>query len=156
MDPRHTWIIILALRLFVGLFWLDHGLEKINDGWLTKNALKPRLVKKSLLAEQPRRTYLNEFAITASRVLGVLVALGETAVGVALICGFWMKPAAWGALFLVLNIRFAYGGLFSWDLFGSSTFFPLLTATWAAAYLQSGRDWTIKKFVPALNRFEIP
>lgn len=156
MESRQTLIIVLALRLFVGLFWLDHGLGKISDGWLTGNSLKPRLVKKSLLAEQPRRTYLNQFAIPASRVLGVLVALGETAVGVALIFGYWMKPAAWGTLFLVVNIKFAYGGLFSWDLFGSSTFFPLLTATWAAAYLQSGREWTIKRFVPALNRFEIP
>ncbi|MEE9466294.1 MAG: hypothetical protein V3W14_12070, partial [Candidatus Neomarinimicrobiota bacterium] len=65
MESRQTLIIILALRLFVGLFWLDHGLDKVNAGWLTANSLKPRLLQKSLLAEQPRRTYLNRFAIPA-------------------------------------------------------------------------------------------
>ncbi len=155
MQSRRTLIILLALRLFVGLFWLEHGLSKISAGWLSENKLKPRLVQKSLLAHGVRGTYLDNFAVPASRGLGILVALGELAVGIALLTGFWMKPATWGAIFIVLNIKFAFGDLITLKIFSSTSFFPLLLGTLAAGYIDTGKQWTIKRFAPVLERFEV-
>ncbi len=155
MQTRGTLIILLALRLFVGLFWLEHGLNKISSGWLLENKLKPRLVLKSISAHGVRGAYLDNFAVPASRGLGILVALGELAAGIALLTGFWMKPAAWGAVFLVLNIKFAYGDLITLKILGSTSFFPLLLGTLAAGYIDTGKQWTIKRVVPVLERFEV-
>lgn len=155
MQTRPTLIILLALRLFVGLFWLENGLNKISAGWLSENKLKPRLVQKNLLAHGIRGAYLDNFAVPASRGLGILVAVGELAVGIALLTGFWMRLAAWGAIFLVLNIKFAFGDLITLKILSSPSFFPLLLGTLAAAYIDTGKQWTIKRFAPVLERFEV-
>ncbi|MCH7939588.1 MAG: DoxX family membrane protein [Candidatus Marinimicrobia bacterium] len=155
MQNRRTLVILLALRLFVGLFWLENGLNKISAGWLSENKLKPRLVQKSLLAQGVRGAYLDNFAVPASRGLGILVAVGELAVGIAFLAGFWMKPAAWGAIFLVLNIKFAFGDLLTLEILSSSSFFPLLLATLAAGYIDTGKQWTIMRFAPFMERFDV-
>ncbi len=155
MQTRSTLIILLALRLFVGLFWLENGLNKISAGWLSENKLKPRLVQKSLIAHGVRGAYLGNFAVPASRGLGILVAVGELAVGIALLTGFWMKPAAWGAIFIVLNIKFAFGDLITLKVLSSSSFFPLLLGTLAAGYIDTGKQWTIMRFAPFMERFDV-
>lgn len=155
MQNRRTLVILLALRLFVGLFWMEHGIQKISAGWLLGDTLKPRLIQKSATAQGAPEVYLDHFAMPNSRGLGILVALGELAIGLALVTGFWMKPAVWGAIFLVLNIKFAFGELNTVQILGSSSFFPLLLGTLAAGYIDTGKQWTIMRFAPFMERFDV-
>ncbi|MCH8838958.1 MAG: hypothetical protein IIA60_14385, partial [Candidatus Marinimicrobia bacterium] len=67
MQNRRTLVILLALRLFVGLFWLEHGIQKISAGWLVGDTLKPRLVQKSVSAQGAPEVYLDHFSMPNSR-----------------------------------------------------------------------------------------
>ncbi|UCD38359.1 MAG: DoxX family protein [Fidelibacterota bacterium] len=148
-------ILILLLRLSLGLFWIDHGIDKVNSGWLTENKLKLRLVKANITASGATKSYLKHFAIPASGVLRYFVTFGELAVGLAFLAGFWMKPAAWGAVFMVLNFKFADSRLWSLEVFGDAYVFPLLLAGLAVAYFAFGAEWTVRRFLPALERYDL-
>ncbi len=139
----------------MGLFWTDHGVGKINSGWLSAEKLKPQLVAKSLGATGIRKFYLKNFALPASPLLRYLVALGETAIGVSLLLGFLMKPAAWSAVLLVVNIKFAFGDLARPDIIGSATFLPLVLGTLLSAYAGTSDNWTIKRFIPVLKQYDL-
>ena len=66
-----------------------------------------------------------------------------------------MKPAAWGTIILLINIKFAYGELGGFEFIGSSSFLPLLLATTLVAYVENPRRWSIKRFLPALEKYEV-
>ncbi len=147
-------ILLVLLRISIGLFWTDHGVDKIRSGWLTSEKLKARLVVKSLGASGIKKFYFQEFALPASTLLRYLVALGETAIGLALLAGFLMKPAAWSAVLLVVNIKYAWGELNPLDIIGSASFLPLLVGTLLIAYAGTSDSWTIKRIVPKLKQFD--
>ncbi|UCH62762.1 MAG: DoxX family protein [Fidelibacterota bacterium] len=155
MSTKRALILLLFLRLALGLFWIDHGLDKATGGWLTENKLKTHLTKTSLTATGAPKVYLKHFAIPVSGVLRYLVTLGELAVGLALLAGFWMKPASWGAVFMVLNFKFAGGSFQNLDFIGDAYLFPLLVATLAAAYIEAPKEWSIRRFIPTLDRYEV-
>lgn len=155
MSTKRALILLLFLRLALGLFWIDHGLDKTTDGWLSGSQLKIHLTKISLTATGAQKAYLKQFAIPASSVLRYLVTLGELAVGLALLAGFWMKPASWGAAFMVLNFKFAEGSFQNLGFLGDAYLFPLLLATLAAAYVEVRKEWSVRRFIPALDRYEV-
>jgi uncharacterized membrane protein YphA (DoxX/SURF4 family) len=155
MTAKRTVIIMLLLRVALGLFWVDHTIDKMSNGWMTENKLKARLVKTSVTATGMQKAYLKHFAVPASGVLRYFVIFGELAVGLAFLVGFWMKPAAWGAIFMVLNFKFADGRLISWGSFGDPSLFPLLLTTYLLAYIGLDKRWTVKRFIPALDRYEV-
>ncbi len=148
-------ILLVLLRISIGLFWTDHGVAKINSGWLTAEKLKPRLVAKSLGASGIRKFYFQKIALPASPLLRYLVALGETAIGLSLLAGFLMKPAAWSAVLLVINIKYAWGELNPLDIIGSASFLPLLIGTLLVAYAGTSDSWTIKRVVPQLKQYDL-
>ena len=88
-------------------------------------------------------------------MLRYLVALGETAIGISLLFGFLMKPAAWSAVLLVVNIKYAWGELAPPDIIGSASFLPLLLGTLLIAYAGTSDNWTIKRFIPILKQFDV-
>ena len=155
MISRHALIIALLLRLFLGLFWVDHGWGKVSVGWLSENKLVARLERSNTDAQGVTKAYLERFAIPASGILRILVPLGELAVGLAFLAGFWMKPASWGAVFMVFNFKFADGDLGLLGAFGDPYLFPLVLATLLSAYLALGKGWTVKRWLPALDRFDV-
>ena len=155
MSTKRALFLLLFLRLTLALFWIDHGLDKTTGGWLTENHLKIHLTKTRLTATGAPKTYLKQFAIPGSSVLRYLVTLGELAVGLALLAGFWMKPASWGAAFMVLNFKFADGSFQNLHFLGDAYLFPLLLATLAAAYIEVHKEWTVRRFIPALDRYEV-
>ena len=155
MPTRNALIFLLLLRLFLGLFWLDHGWDKASDGWLQENKLEVRLERSLNSAEGWVKSYLERFAIPASNVLRYLVTGGELAVGLAFLAGFWMKPASWGAVIMVLNFKFADGRLGLLGSLSDPYLYPLLLATLTVAHLNLRTDWTVKRLLPALAKYDL-
>jgi len=153
--PKRALFFLFLLRIFLGLFWIDHGMEKIADRWLTTNKLKPRLMRDLPTASEAPKVYLKNFAIPASGVLRYLITFGEIAVGLALLVGFWLKPAGWGAAFMLVNFKFAGSRLDSIAILGDAYFFPILLATLFVAYYNWDKTWTIKQTLPILDRYEV-
>ncbi|MEE9162973.1 MAG: DoxX family protein [Candidatus Neomarinimicrobiota bacterium] len=155
MTAKRTLLLALLLRVSLGLFWLDHGWDKLSGGWLTENMLAARMERSNTDADGAVKVYLERFAIPASGVLRFIVTAGELAVGVAFLAGFWMKPASWGAVFMVLNFKFADGRLGLLGSLGDAYLYPLLLAALTVAYLDLGREWTIKRALPRLKAYDI-
>lgn len=152
---KHTLLLALLLRVSLGLFWVDHGSDKVSSGWLTENKLAPRMERSNAEAEGVVKAYLERFAIPASGVLRFIVPAGELAVGLAFLAGFWMKPASWGAVFMVFNFKFADGRLGLLGALGDAYLYPLLLAALTVAYLDLGGAWTIKRALPRLKAYDI-
>lgn len=155
MLARRVVILLFVLRLVLGLFWMDHGLDKVSGGWLTQDVLKPRLERNLPKAAGLQKVFLEHFAVPASGALHYLVTLGEIAIGISFLVGFWMKPASWGAILMVLSFKLADGRFQSLDVFGDAYLFPLLLAILVVAYATWERKWTIRRFTPIFDRFEI-
>ncbi len=155
MTDRIIAIVIIA-RILLGLFWLDHGLGKLESGWLTENKLSIRLTGNSLKAPSYVKPYIKHVLQPAAPVIQRLVLFGEIAVGLAFVVGFWTKPATWGAIFMVFNFKFVDGRLLSWAAFGDGTLFPLLVAMVLATYLSADNKGSIMTFIPFLKRYEYP
>ncbi len=155
MPTRNALIFLLLLRLSLALFWLDHGWGKASDGWLQENKLEVRLERSHESAEGWVKSYLESFALPASNLLRYLVVGGELAVGLAFLAGFWMKPASWGAVIMVLNFKFADGRLGLLGSLGDAYLYPLLLAALTVAYLNLRTDWTVKRLLPALAKYDL-
>lgn len=155
MIDRVTTIIIIA-RILLGLFWLDHGFSKLESGWLAESKLSIRLTGNSLKAPSYVKPYIKHVLQPAAPVVQRMVLFGELAVGLAFVLGFWTKPAAWGAIFMVFNFKFVDGRLLSWAAFGDAYLFPLLVAMILASYLSVSSKGSIMAFIPFLKRYEYP
>ncbi len=155
MSDRGITIVIIA-RILLGLFWLDHGISKLESGWLTQDKLSIRMTKSSLTAPAYAKPYIKYVLKPAAPVIQRLVLFGEIAVGLAFVLGFWTKPATWGAIFMLLNFKFVEGRLLSWGAFGEGTLFPLMAAMVLAAYMSVSSKGSISAFIPFLKRYEYP
>ncbi len=114
-DTRMA-IVWLAVRLYVGYAWIEAGFHKIQDpGWMdTGLALKGFWAaaakipvppaKPSITFDWYRSFLLDQQAYTW---FGKLVALGETAIGIALILGAFVGVAAAAGAFMNMNFMLA-------------------------------------------------
>ncbi|MEO8287439.1 MAG: DoxX family protein [Chloroflexota bacterium] len=118
-NPAYTGIIWLVARLFIGYEFITAGLEKIESGtWIGGDAisgfLKGALGKASGDHPEVMGWYtdlVNNVFMPNATIFSTLVAIGEVAVGVALVLGIVTKFAAfWGA---VMNFSFLAAGVSS-------------------------------------------
>jgi thiosulfate dehydrogenase (quinone) large subunit len=118
-DPAFTGILWLIARVFVGYEFLTAGWEKVTSGqWIGGDGitgfLQGALGKATGAHPEVQDWYVwltkNIFLPNAT-VFSTLVAIGEVAVGLALIFGVFTKFAAfWGA---VMNLAFLGAGVSS-------------------------------------------
>lgn len=155
MTDRITTIVIIS-RILIGLFWLDHGIGKLESGWLTGDKLATRLTGNSLKAPSYVKPYIKHVLQPAAPVVQRMVLFGELAVGLAFVVGFWTKPAVWGAIFMIFNFKFVGGRLFTWATFGDAYIFPLIVAMVLITYLSTRGKGSIMTFIPFLKRYEFP
>src|SRR4029453_5046796 len=113
-DTRSA-ILWLVLRVFLGYQWVTAGLHKIEDpGWMvTGEALKGFWVKAAALPAAPAkaaiafdwyRSFLQYLIdVQAYTWFAKLVAVGEVAIGVALIVGLFTGIAAFAGGFMNWN-----------------------------------------------------
>jgi thiosulfate dehydrogenase [quinone] large subunit len=127
--PARSWAL-LPLRLFLGVTFTFAGLQKLsNPAYLDGSS--PLSVQATIHALQHQSPigFLLAASGHAPKLVGVLIALGELAVGLATLLGLWARLAAIGGFLL------------------ATTFF--LTASWRTRPYYYGSDivfmavWTV-------------
>jgi uncharacterized membrane protein YphA (DoxX/SURF4 family) len=96
-DPR-LGRLMLPLRLFLGVTFIYAGLVKLLDpSFLDPTAAASMVAQLHAFArDSPLAPLINAVAIPFATPVGLLIALGELAVGVGAITGLAGRPAAWG------------------------------------------------------------
>ena len=157
-DTRMA-VVWLAVRLYVGYAWLEAGLHKVQDpAWMdTGLALRgfwTNVTKIPVPPAKPSITYewyrdflqllLNSEAYTW---FGKIIAVGETAIGIALIVGAFVGVAAAAGAFMNMNFMLsgsastnpvllilAIGLVLAWKIAGfiglDNILLPLLGTPW--------------------------
>lgn len=126
-SPAWSWLWLIA-RLYLGYQWLESGLGKItNPAWMqTGAALKGFWTAAVAIPEAPARAqitygwyraFLQGMLDSGAYVwFGKLVAIGELAIGIALVLGLFTGIAAF------------FGGFMNWNFMmaGSASTNPVL------------------------------
>ena len=103
-------VALLLARLYVGYWFLVTGFGKIGRGFLQGGALLPQLER--FVAGTPHAWYkawLANIVIPNEHAIAVLVTLGETLAGIALLLGALTRCSAAVGIFMVGNYLFAKG-----------------------------------------------
>ncbi len=103
-------IALLVARVYVGYWFLWTGLTKIVRGFLQGGGLMPQLER--FVAGTPHAWYkawLVKVVIPHEHLFAVLVSLGETLAGAALLLGALTRFSAGAGMFMVGNYLFAKG-----------------------------------------------
>ena len=132
------------LRLFLGVTFTYAGLQKLaNPAYLDGSS--PTSVQATILALRHNSPigWLLGISAHAPALVGVLIALGELAVGLATLAGLWVRVTAIGGLLLSLTFfltvsfhtrPYYYGSdivfLFAWTV-------PLIADAWPAPTLDA-------------------
>jgi thiosulfate dehydrogenase [quinone] large subunit len=108
--------LLVFLRLFYGLFFFQAGVNKMLKGWgyasYLRDIFNQRLTE--LNPESFASLYLENFGIPFAAPISFVVAYGELFAGIGLLLGLITRPAAYLALFILLNI--AIGGYYDASL----------------------------------------
>jgi uncharacterized membrane protein YphA (DoxX/SURF4 family) len=108
--PYAPWLFIL--RLYMGLFWLDHGLRKVTDrNWAGPNGDCAGFVSQTIAHTGGWfHDFVTGTVLPNINVFAYLVAWGETLVGVSLLLGLLTAVGAIGGMFLAANYMLLKGG----------------------------------------------
>jgi uncharacterized membrane protein YphA (DoxX/SURF4 family) len=116
---------LTIIRIALGVFLLFEGIGKMT--WLLDPSPMTAQVTGWLPSAWPaNRWYIQTVALPWAPVLARLVMLGETACGIALICGVWTRLAAALGFLMVLNFHFASGALFQYRFLTNGYGLPVL------------------------------
>jgi thiosulfate dehydrogenase [quinone] large subunit len=134
-------LALLPLRLFLGVTFCYAGLQKLaNPDYL--NAHSPTSVQSTILSlrHQSPIGWLLGLSAHAPVLVGIMIALGELAVGMATLAGIWVRLTAAGGMLLSLTFfltvsfhthPYYYGSdivfVFAWSV-------PLLLGSWPDGY----------------------
>ncbi len=115
-----TIIQILLLRLVLGALFLNGGVEKYQEGWLTNSEpLHGSLSAFEKTAVGFHRTYLQRVALPYDGLWSKFICAGEVALGVSLLLGCFVRLSTFIGLLYLLNLYAANGTLYSLKFFGS-------------------------------------
>jgi thiosulfate dehydrogenase [quinone] large subunit len=97
-------VALLPLRLFLGITFLYAGLQKFSDPQFfhpgTPGYIGNQLI--NFARGSPLHNVLIYVALPHATAVGLLVALGEIAIGIGTLLGLLLRPAAFGGLLLSL------------------------------------------------------
>lgn len=98
-----TWVL-LPLRLFLGVTFVYAGIQKLTDPQFFKPTA-PGYIGKQIMAfahGSPIHDVLIHLALPHAALFGLLIALGEIAIGLGALCGLLLRPAAFFGTLLSL------------------------------------------------------
>jgi thiosulfate dehydrogenase [quinone] large subunit len=109
--------VLIPLRLFLGVTFVFAGLQKLADPQFFNNNSPTSIYAQLLAAERtsPIHRLLGELLHVAPAV-GLVIAIGEVAVGLGVLVGLWTRIAALGGMAISL-------GLFLTVSYSSSPYF---------------------------------
>ena len=142
---KHSEITILILRITVALFFIMHGVRKMESGWITSNErLNSVLSNYHDNASGFHKTYLEKVAIPYSGIWSPFIAFGETALGISLLIGLLTNVSLIAGMLMALSFNIANGNMFSTDLlydpYGLLTIVALLVLFIAKCGYEYGFD----------------
>ncbi len=142
---RHGMALSI-LRIFIGIFFLAAGLNKLQ--WFGDTSLLARQLANWLRTtpdDSMSHWYLEHVAMPGVAVFARLVPLGEIISGLALLIGFWTPVFASIAFFMVLHYHFAGGLLSKYSSLTNGFVLPVLGATLALAIGGLRLPWSIRR-----------
>jgi len=143
IDRRAAGLV--ALRIFVGVFFLFEGVAKLR--WLVDSSVLAGQLDawlKTVPTGSWSAGYLTRFAIPHVSLFARLVPLGEVASGLALLFGVWTPIFALIAFVMVINYHVASGALFRYGFLTNGYGLPVLGATLALALGGARLPWSIR------------
>jgi thiosulfate dehydrogenase [quinone] large subunit len=150
--------LFALLRLFVGYVFLTAGWQKYSQhGYLNPSpasmplgrVLSQWLKGPAAMPEGWYRHFLESVVLPNSHVFGVLVCVGEVAVGIMLLLGLGTRLAGLLGAFMALNFYFASGHLGPSNTIATQTFvLANLLLMLSAAGRAWGADWFLRRAWP--------
>lgn len=128
---------LLPMRLFCGWVFLNAGLTKLANGWLTQPELA-KVITGWLHDGKPYSFYapfLRSVVLPHAMTFSAMVALGELCVGAALLAGLFTRVAAAGGVMLVGNFLLGHG-----DGLGANNTAPILVMCVTMILTSPGRS----------------
>ena len=135
-------IQILLLRLALGALFLNAGLSKINDGWLTSDQelLSSLTTYQQKASTDWQKRYLETVALPYVSIWAKMIPLGEVALGASLLLGLLTRFSTAMGIIMVLNLHAANGNLFTFGFF-QTPYAALVLACLLALFLSRAGRW---------------
>lgn len=127
---------LLPIRLFVGWVFLRAALTKLAGGWLVQPKIAA-VIEGWLRDGKPYgffAPFLRNVVLAHPQTWSQMIAIGELAVGAALLAGFITRAAALGGFLMALSFFLARG-----DGFEANPTAPFAIMTLALLFSHSGR-----------------
>lgn len=107
-DLAKRWVTFL--RIYIGFVWFAYGTSKLEPGWAAPNGEFFEAAKYGAgIIHGPMHTFIATVVLPNQHIFALLVAYGETLVGISLILGLFTRVGALGGMFLSANYFFAQG-----------------------------------------------
>lgn len=115
---KHSELTILLVRITIALFFLLHGVRKMESGWVTSDAqLHSVLSNYHDNAHGLQKTFLEKVALPYGAIWSSCITFGEMALGISLLIGLLTNISLLTGLLMVLCFGVANGNLLSTDAF---------------------------------------
>lgn len=103
-----TGWFILPLRLFMGVTFLFAGLQKLADPQFFHKASPTSIYAQLIAASRSSPIHgLTSHLISVAPAVGLVIAIGEVAVGLGVLVGLWLRVAAGAGMVLSLSLFLA-------------------------------------------------
>ncbi|HLJ83622.1 MAG TPA: TQO small subunit DoxD [Candidatus Eremiobacteraceae bacterium] len=110
MNDDRTRSLLTVLRIYVGALWLAYGSSKLEPNWAAPNGEFYEAAKFSAGSiHGPMHDFIANVVLPHQQLFGLLIAYGETLVGISLTLGLLTRAGAIGGMFLSANYFFAQG-----------------------------------------------
>lgn len=98
-----TWVL-LPLRLFLGITFIYAGIQKVMDPQFFNPSANGYIGKQmaGFVATSPLHSFLTQIAVPHATLFGLLVIVGELAIGAGTLIGFLLRPAAFFGIIISL------------------------------------------------------
>ena len=131
---------ILLLRLVIAGLFLNTGIDKYNEGWLSESShLAESLNSYHERASGMQLTYLDNVAIPHAGLWSRAICIGEIALGTSLLLGLLVRLSTALGIFMVINLHAATGNLYSLNFFASPYAALLTTGLLVLLLARAGR-----------------
>ncbi len=101
---------IASFRIYIGLLWLAYGTSKLNSEWVAPHG---DFYEAAKYASDHIQGLMHDFIVGIvlphQNTFAILVAVGETLVGVSLLLGLLTRAGALGGMFLSFTYYLATG-----------------------------------------------
>ncbi|HUY11131.1 MAG TPA: TQO small subunit DoxD [Candidatus Dormibacteraeota bacterium] len=117
-SNRHYALVLTALRIFAGLFWLDHGVGKFThaQAFMPPNGFMPGFIAMAIAhTSGPYHDFLVNIVTPNESLFAELVRAGEVLTGCGLLLGVFTRFSGLVGVVLAMNYLTAKGGFSSLD-----------------------------------------